>query len=174
MTKKGFVHLYTGNGKGKTTAALGQALRAAGAGRKVFIAQFVKGMRYSEIEAIDKYLQNNITTRRYGLECFINRQPTQADIDAARQGLSEVARLLADSDFDMIILDEICIALYFKLIDIDDLLKILNNRRDTIEVILTGRYAPAQLVEFADLVTEMAEIKHYYTSGIESRKGIEF
>ncbi len=174
MKTQGYIHLYTGNGKGKTTAAFGQALRAAGDGKKVFIAQFVKGMKYSEIDAVEKFLPHHITTRQYGLECFINREPSQADIDAARKGIDEVKTIIAGNEFDMIILDEICIALYYKLLETSEVIGILKQKHIPTEIVLTGRYAPEELINFADLVTEMREVKHYYTSGVMARKGIEF
>ncbi len=170
---KGFVHVYTGNGKGKTTAALGLAVRAAGAGKKVFFAQFVKGLDYAEIDAVRRYLPT-IVIRQYGQGCFIVEMPTQSDIDAARNGLKEVTELLASGEYDVMVLDEACIALYYNLFSVTELLESLNKRRAETEVIVTGRYAPAELIEAADLVTEMKEIKHYYTSGVEARKGIEY
>jgi len=168
----GYIHLYTGNGKGKTTAALGLALRAVGAGKKVFIAQFVKGMHYAELDALKRLPE--IELKQYGLDCFIVNQPTQDDIDAARKGLDEVAKIIAQNKFEIVILDEICIALFYHLFEIDQVLTILNTKPVETEIILTGRYAPAELYEIADLVTEMTEIKHYYTKGIKARKGIEY
>lgn len=168
----GYIHLYTGNGKGKTTAALGLALRAVGAGEKVFIAQFVKGMHYAELDALKRLPE--IELKQYGLDCFIVNQPTQDDIDAARKGLDEVAKIIAQNKFEIVILDEICIALFYHLFEIDQVLTILNTKPVETEIILTGRYAPAELYEIADLVTEMTEIKHYYTKGIKARKGIEY
>ena len=168
----GYIHLYTGNGKGKTTAALGLALRAVGAGEKVFIAQFVKGMHYAELDALKRLPE--IELKQYGLDCFIVNQPTPDDIDAARKGLDEVAKIIAQNKFEIVILDEICIALFYHLFEIDQVLTILNTKPVETEIILTGRYAPAELYEIADLVTEMTEIKHYYTKGIKARKGIEY
>lgn len=168
----GFIHLYTGNGKGKTTAALGLALRAAGAGKSVFIAQFVKGMVYSEMHALKQIPE--ITLRQYGRDCFIIHQPTREDIDAARKGFDEVAEIINHGKYDVVILDEICIALYYHLIGIEEVLKILSTKPEEMELILTGRYAPPELFEVASLVTEMTEIKHYYQKGIEARKGFEF
>jgi cob(I)alamin adenosyltransferase len=169
---KGFIHLYTGNGKGKTTAALGLALRAAGAGKTVFIAQFVKGMHYSEIDALKSLPA--IELKQFGLDCFIVNKPAQTDIDAARRGLEEVTVIIAGGKYDMVILDEVCIALYYHLFNIDDILSLLKSKPEQMEIVLTGRYAPPELYEIADLVTEMNEIKHYYNNGIEARKGIEF
>lgn len=169
---KGFIHLYTGNGKGKTTAALGLALRAAGTGKSVFIAQFVKGMHYAELGAMKNLPQ--ITLKQFGLDCFIVNEPTQADIDVARRGLEEVTAILTNNHCDVLILDEICIALHYNLFTLEEVLSLLQQKPETMEMVLTGRYAPSELIEKADLVTEMKEIKHYYTRGIEARKGIEF
>lgn len=168
---KGLVHVYTGNGKGKTTAALGLALRASAAGINVFIGQFVKGMRYSELDTLEKMA--NITVRQYGRDCFIVKSPEAADIEMARKGLDEMARVLKDGKHGVVIMDEATIALYYKLFTFDELWSAIKNRAESVEVVVTGRYAPAELIEKADLVTEMVEIKHYYTKGIEARKGIE-
>lgn len=170
---KGYIQVYTGNGKGKTTAAFGQALRAQGAGLNVFIGQFVKGKTYHENEAIKKHLKN-ITIKQYGLGCFIIDAPTSEDIKAAQNGLEEIQGIIKNGKHDMIILDEVNIALYFKLLDVDEILSLLENKPDHVEIILTGRYAPPKIIEMADLVTEMKEIKHYYQEGIQARKGIEF
>ena len=169
---KGYIHLYTGNGKGKTTAAFGLALRAVGAGKQVFIAQFVKGMHYSELDAIKRLPE--IELKQYGLDCFIVNEPTPDDIDAARVGLEEVSKIIAENKADMLILDEICIALHYHLFDIAEVIDLLKNKPAEMEIVLTGRYAPPELYEIADLVTEMTEIKHYYNQGVEARKGIEF
>jgi cob(I)alamin adenosyltransferase len=170
---KGYIQVYTGNGKGKTTAALGLALRAVGAGKKVFFAQFVKGQIYSEIEAMHKYLRS-ITIKQYGLDCFIINTPTQQDIDIARKGFKEIADIIQSKEYDVIILDEANIAVFYNLFSIDDLIDLLKQKPEQTEIIITGRYAFAQLIEIADLVTEMKEVKHYYTDGVEARKGIEF
>ena len=169
---KGYIQLYTGNGKGKTTAAFGLALRAVGAGKRVFIAQFVKGMHYSEIDSIKRFPE--IELKQYGLDCFIVNEPTQDDIDAARVGLEEVSRIIEDNSVNMLILDEICIALHYHLFEIAEVIELLKNKPAEMEIVLTGRYAPPELYEIADLVTEMTEIKHYYNQGVEARKGIEF
>jgi cob(I)alamin adenosyltransferase len=169
----GKVHVYTGNGKGKTTAALGISLRAVGAGNKVFFAQFVKGMRYAEAEAIDQFIPD-IEIRQFGLECFIEKEPAADDIQKARQGLEIVAEILKEGSYDLVILDEANIALYYKLFSVEELLSVLKQRSDNVEVVITGRYSPEAIIEYADLVTEMKEIKHYYTSGLQARKGIEY
>lgn len=173
QSKQGYIHVYTGNGKGKTTAAIGLAVRAAGDGQKIFIAQFVKGMPYAEIEAVRNYLPM-ITIRQYGLECFIVNEPTQKDIDAARNGLEEVRQIIQSGAYDMIVLDEANIAVYYKLFSADELICVIQSGPADTEIIITGRYAPQELIDIADLVTEMKEIKHYNQSGVQARKGIEF
>lgn len=173
MTNKGFIHVYTGNGKGKTTAALGLAMRAAGAGKKVFFGQFIKGKPYSEMETIQKFVPD-ITIKQYGLGCFIVKKPTEADIRAAREGLKDVTEILKSAQYDMVVLDEATIALYYQLFSVDEFLNVLKDKKLETEVVVTGRYAPPELIKLADLVTEMKEVKHYYTKGIEARKGIEY
>lgn len=170
--EKGLIHLYSGNGKGKTTAAIGLAIRAAGVGKRVFIAQFVKGMHYSELEALKKIPE--ITIKQFGLDCFIEKEPTQKDIDAARNGLNETQKVIKSNLYDVIILDEVCIALYYNLFSLKEVIKAIQSRKESAEIVLTGRYASEELIEFADLVTEMKEIKHYFTKGIEARLGIEY
>ena len=169
---KGYIHVYTGNGKGKTTAALGLSLRAVGAGKKVFFAQFVKGKIYSEIKTISESLPE-ICVKQYGLGCFIIKEPTEQDIEAAQRGLKEVSDIIQSAEFDVIILDEATIALYYKLFPLNSLLEIIKLKPDHTELVITGRYAPKELIDAADLVTEMREIKHYYNEGIEAREGIE-
>jgi cob(I)alamin adenosyltransferase len=169
---EGYIHLYTGTGKGKTTAALGLALRATGAGKKVFIAQFVKGMHYNEIDAL-KHLPD-IELKQYGLKCFIVNEPSKKDIDAARKGFEEVSEIIKNNKYDLVILDEICIAIYYSLLAITEILSLLKSKPKEMEIVMTGRYATTELIAIADLVTEMKEIKHYYQKGIDARKGIEY
>lgn len=169
---KGYVHVYTGNGKGKTTAALGLALRASGAGLKVFIGQFVKGMHYHELDMIQKL--PGITIRQYGLDCFIVNEPEEKDILAAQKGFEEMKQVVSKGEYDLVIFDEINIALYYKLIDVSDILTLIAARPRQVELVLTGRYALQEILDTADLVTEMKEIKHYFSSGVEARKGIEY
>ncbi len=170
--QKGYVHIYTGDGKGKTTAAIGLAVRAVGAGKKVLVAQFVKGMLYNEIKAIRQHLPS-IEVKLYGESCFINRAPNQQDVDAAKQGLKEVQRKMLSDAFDVIVLDEINIALHFKLLSVEEVLSVIAQKPMGTELILTGRYAPDALIEKADLVTNMQEVKHYYQQGVLSRAGID-
>lgn len=172
MCNKGMVHIYTGDGKGKTTAALGLALRAVGSGKKVFIAQFVKGMHYSELDALKKHA--NIVIQQFGRDCFIEKAPVTEDILAAQKGLEEVKILIKSSSYNMIILDEIFIALYYKLINAVDVKELIKQKNANLELILTGRNAPEEFFELADLVTEMKNVKHYYDKGVEARLGIEY
>ncbi|GAA0125149.1 cob(I)yrinic acid a,c-diamide adenosyltransferase [Clostridium sp. ATCC 25772] len=168
---KGYIHIYTGNGKGKTTAALGLAVRAVCAGKKVFFGQFVKGMKYNEVKC-ENYLPN-IKFKQFGRRCFINEGPEKEDIDIAINGLKEIEAIILSKEYDVIIMDEITIALYFKLLNIEDVLKVLKNKPYETELILTGRYAQNELLDIADLITEMKEVKHYYYDGVLSRDGID-
>ncbi|MCG9479231.1 MAG: cob(I)yrinic acid a,c-diamide adenosyltransferase [Actinomycetia bacterium] len=170
--QKGYVQVYTGNGKGKTTAALGLALRAAGNGMKVFIGQFIKGMEYSEIRALKKF-SGYIEIKQYGRGCFINQSPEQEDIDSAKNGLKELEKIIGSGQYDVIILDEINIAVYLKLLNVEDVIRLIEQKPQATELILTGRFANKSIIEAADLVTEMKEVKHYYQQGILARAGIE-
>lgn len=165
------VQVYTGNGKGKTTAAFGLAIRAVGAGKNVYIAQFVKGMKYSELNSLGKI--DNIKIKQYGLNCFINGKPNETDIKAARKGLKEVAEILKSGKYDLVIMDEANIAVYYELFKVEELIEVIENRRSDVEVVITGRYASEKIIEKADLVTEMREIKHYYKQNVSARIGIE-
>ena len=168
---KGYVQVYTGDGKGKTTAALGLALRAAGAGLKVYIAQFVKGMKYSELNLISKL--QDISLKQYGRDCFIYQEPDDEDIKAARDGLKETKEMMLSGEYQMIILDEANIATFYNLFSVDDLLDFIREKPAEVELVITGRRADPRVIAAADLVTEMKEIKHYYQDGVEAREGIE-
>jgi len=174
MKKTGYIQIYTGNGKGKTTAALGLALRAAGHGLKTYICQFLKGQKYGELDSIKK-LSPLIYIEQFGRDTFVHvsQNPDKQDIEKANQGLRTCLKTMLSGLYDIIILDEINVALYFKLIKEKDILAFLDRKPKNIEVILTGRYAPESLLAKADLVTEMKEIKHYYSVGIKARDGIE-
>ncbi len=170
---KGYVQVYTGNGKGKTTAALGLAVRAVGAGMKVFIGQFVKGMHYSELDVINSDLEN-ITVRQYGQDCFIINEPTPEDKEAAQDGFERIRQIVGAGKHELVILDELNIAIYYGLISIDEVLRLIKDKPSHVELVITGRYAPDELLKAADLVTEMKEVRHYYQKGVQARKGIEF
>lgn len=169
---KGYVQVYTGNGKGKTTAALGLALRAAGAGKSVFIAQFLKGRKYAECRSLMRF-QPDIVIKQYGRQKFIHGKPDQKDIAAFRRGFNQAKKALISRQYDLIILDEINVAAYFGMISVEDLLSLIREKPDNVELVLTGRYAHPRLIKMADLVTHMREVKHYFQKGVAARRGIE-
>jgi cob(I)alamin adenosyltransferase len=171
--EQGLVQIYTGNGKGKTTAALGLSLRAAGRGLKVFIAQFVKGMYYGELKALECFAPQ-ITLKQYGRKCFIRDEPEEEDVRLARAGWREVQDILKKEKCDLLILDELGIALHYRLISLEEVQELIRSKPKGVELVLTGRKMPEALFEQADLVTEMREIKHYYNVGVQAREGIEF
>jgi len=167
----GKFHIYTGDGKGKTTAALGLSLRALGAGWSVFFAQFIKGRHYSELDML-KDLEN-IEVEQFGRRCFIREKPSEKDIELARKGLEKAGQILKSGDYDLVVLDEATIALHYELFSIDELLEKISARAPEVEVVVTGRSAPDRLIEAADLVTEMTKIKHYFDEEVKARTGIE-
>ena len=169
---RGYIQVYTGNGKGKTTAAIGLAIRAAGAGLKVFIAQFIKMGDYSEIKALRRF-SDLITVEQFGLGRFTDGKPLPEDIDAAQKGLKRIKAIMAAEEYKVIILEEANVAAKFGLIRVQDLLGLIINKPYDVELVITGRYASARVIENADLVTEMMPIKHYYEKGVPARVGIE-
>lgn len=168
----GKVHVYTGDGKGKTTAALGLSIRAAGAGLRVFIAQFIKSDEYSEIKALKRF-SDLITVEQFGLGGFIGGNPSSGDIEAAQKGAVRVMEIISADTYDMVVLDEANIAVKYKLISEQDLLDIIDAKSKNIELIITGRDAAAKIMDKADLVTQMKAVKHYFQNGVEARVGIE-
>ena len=171
--EKGFIHIYTGNGKGKTTAAIGLGIRATGGGLKVYMIQFMKGRRYSEIDAIEN--MKNFTVVQFGRDEFVSKEnPEQIDIDLARKGFEHSKEIIKNGEHDLIILDEINVAVDFKLIPLKDVLKLMDEKPEKVELVLTGRYSHPDMVKQADLVSEILEIKHPYQNGIQSRKGIDW
>lgn len=169
---KGYMQVYTGEGKGKTTAALGLAIRAAGAGHKVFLAQFVKGSRYSELNALQRF-EDLITVEQFGMGHFINGKPSEADVKAARNGLIKMKSIVASGEYKVVILDEANIAVHYHLFSAHELIDLIDCRADETEIIITGRKASPEIIARADLVTEMKAIKHYYKEGVKARVGIE-
>jgi len=172
--RKGYVQVYTGNCKGKTTAALGLAFRAMGRGLRTYIGQFMKGQLYGELEAARK-VEPFITIEQYGEKRFIHvkNPPQQKDIDMAQNGLEKARQAMLKGGYNIVVLDEVITANYFNLVSLADILDFINNKPEDIELVLTGRYAPRELIDAADLVTEMVEIKHYYQQGVAARDGIE-
>lgn len=170
--EKGYIQVYTGNGKGKTTAALGASIRAVCAGKKVFFGQFIKGMEYSELKCVD-YL-DGLEIKQFGRDCFIENEPSEGDIRCAKAGLAEFKKILVEDEYDMVVMDELNIALFYKLFSLEEVMKVIKSKKENIDLIITGRYAPDELIELADLVTDMQEVKHYYNEGVEARQGIEY
>ncbi len=169
--KKGYTQVYTGNGKGKTTAALGLALRAAGAGLKVFISQFIKMGEFSEIKSLKRF-SDLITVEQFGFGLFDNN-PLPRDIEAAQKGLERVKSVILSDEYNVIILEEANVAVKHGLISEKDLVSVIVNKPHDKELVITGRGASPQIIEHADLVTEMKLIKHYYQKGVRARIGIE-
>ncbi len=171
--EKGLIQVYTGNGKGKTTAAIGLGLRATGEGLNVYMIQFMKGRRYSEVDAIEKI--PNFTLVQYGRDEFVSKEkPDQIDIDLAKKGFNHAKKIINEGKFDIVILDEINVAVDFNLIPLKELVKLIEEKPKHIELILTGRYAHPEIVRMSDLVSEILEIKHPYQNGVQSRKGIDW
>jgi len=171
--KKGLIHIYTGNGKGKTTAAIGVGIRAIGDGLKVHMIQFMKGRRYSEIDALENI--PNFTVVQYGRDEFVSKKnPDKIDIDLAKKGFEYTKKIVKSGEYDVVILDEINVAVDFDLIPLEDILHLIEEKPEKVELILTGRYAHPDVVKLADLVSEILEIKHPYQEGVQSRKGIDW
>jgi len=170
--KKGYVQIYTGDGKGKTTAALGLALRAAGAGLRVYIGQFMKTGAYSEVHAL-KRLSDRVTIEQYGTGRFIKGAPEIEDIEAARRGLERAKAAMGSGRYGLVILDEANVALHFGLFPVGELINLIAAKPDGVELVITGRGASPEVIDRADLVTEMKSIKHYFDKKVPARKGIE-
>ena len=171
--EKGYIHVYTGNGKGKTTSAIGLGIRDSGAGYKVHMLQFMKGRKYSELITIDNV--KNFSYSQHGRDEFVNKKnPEQIDIDLAKEGFEHAKKLVKSEKYDMIILDEINVAVDYNLLKLNDLLDLIEYKPKGLELVLTGRYADKEFIKIADYVTEMLEIKHPYQQGIEARKGCDF
>lgn len=169
---QGYIQVYTGDGKGKTTAALGLAVRAAGHGMRTFIGQFMKGQDYGELAALRDHPL--ITIEQFGKPSFIHVcRATPEDIALAQRGLERAHEVLTGGEYDIVVLDEIDVAVFFELISEDDVLTLIEARPPHVELIITGRRAPQAVIDRADLVTEMREVKHYYQQGVIARKGIE-
>lgn len=166
------IQVYTGNGKGKTTAALGLALRAAGAGKKVYICQFLKGKYCCELQSLKKL--KNIKVDQYGTTCFIRRITKEKDYKLARLGLEAAKKAIHAEYYSLIVLDEINVALKLKLIKLKDVLTLIKDTPKETELVLTGRFAHPKILKIADLVSEIKEKKHYFKNGVKARRGIEF
>jgi len=171
---KGYIQVYTGNGKGKTTASLGLSLRAAGHGLKTVIIQFMKGwIDYGELRGVEM-LAPHVEIRQAGRDTFVNRKdPDPEDIRLAREGWVLARAVIEKRQADIVVLDEINCAVDFGLLPVEEVLSVLRQKPDGMEIVLTGRGAPREFLELADLVTEMREVKHYYAKGVDARVGVE-
>ena len=170
----GLVQIFTGDGKGKTSAALGAAMRASGHGLRVHITFFMKGdYPYGEQSALA--LLPNITVARFGQREFVDPANVRPDEkEQARQALGDARQAVFSGEYDLVIMDEINVAAAWKLIDVDEVIQLIRGKPEDVELILTGRYADERVIEIADLVTEMKEVKHPYSMGLLSRKGIDY
>lgn len=172
--EQGLVQVYTGNGKGKTSAAFGLALRAIGRGLKVYVVQFIKGgFDYGELYMVDKL--PNFKLKAFGRGEFVTEKPPgKEDVELAQEALALAEQVVKSGEYDIVILDEINVAMNLKLINLDEVLELVKNKPTHVELILTGRYAPKEIIKAADLVTEMKEVKHPFNNGYQARKGIEY
>jgi cob(I)alamin adenosyltransferase len=172
ILKKGYVQIYTGDGKGKSTAAFGAAARMAGHGGRVFIGRFMKGLTSGEFDFCET--MPGIEHEDFGSDEFIVGTPSDRDISGAERGLARIGEALESGEYDMVVMDEINDALLFGLVTLPAVLETVRRRPERTELILTGRGAPKQLIEAADLVTEMRAVKHYFDNGVMARPGIEY
>jgi len=171
---RGLIQVYTGDGKGKTSAAFGLALRAVGRGLKVYVIQFIKGgFDYGELYVVERL--PNFKLKAFGRGKFVTDvPPTKEDVKLAREAFELAKEVVSGGEYDVVVLDEINVALHLKLIGIEEVVDLIRRKPKHVELVLTGRYVPPEIVELADLVTEMREVKHPYTKGVPPRKGIEY
>jgi len=171
---KGMIHIYTGNGKGKTTAALGLACRASGQKKKILMVQFMKGkVNYGELRSAKKL--PGFTIKQFGRPSFVDKNnPHPADIKGAQQAMTFAKKTFLSGKYDIIILDELNVALDFNLVSLKDVLDLIAAKPEKLELVITGRYAHPKIIKLADLASEVKEVKHYYKQGVPARKGIEF
>jgi cob(I)alamin adenosyltransferase len=168
----GYVQIYTGNGKGKTTAAIGLAVRALGAGWRVFFGQFLKTGRYSEHSILSRF-PGQLAVKAYGRDVFIRGEPEDKDRRLAQEGIAELAEIVASGDHHLVVLDEANVAVHLGLITVEQIIDLIDKRAEGVEMVITGRHADPRLLARADLVTEMREVKHYYHRGVPARTGVE-
>jgi len=179
-TTQALIHVYTGDGKGKTTAALGLALRAAGHGLHTYVGQFMKGQEYGELQAAkmlgtDDRGRPLLTIAQFGKPTLIHREDaSQEDIQLARVGLASALQAMLSGAYEIVVLDEVNVALYFELLTVQEVLAFLDQKPPQVELVLTGRRVPQEIVDRGDYVTVMEEVRHPYQKGIKARKGVEF
>ncbi len=169
----GLVQVFTGDGKGKTSAALGTVVRASGHGLRVYIAFFMKGkFPYGEQKILAQF--PNVTFATFGHQHFVNpNNVTEEEKTEARRALEASRQAMLSGNYDIVVLDEVNVAAGWKLIDLNEVIKLIKEKPEKVELILTGRYADPKLLELADLVTNMVKVKHPYDKGVLSRKGID-
>jgi cob(I)alamin adenosyltransferase len=170
----GMVHVYTGDGKGKTTASLGLGLRASGHGYCVLMVQFMKGqINYGELDGVKPL--DNFEIIQFGRPDFVSKEdPAEIDIKLAREGLEYAGEAVKSGKYDLLILDEINVAVEWNLLSVEDVANLIKTKPEKLELVLTGRYCPQEFIDLADTVTEMKEIKHPYQKNVLARKGIEY
>lgn len=171
---RGLTQVYTGDGKGKTSAAFGLALRAVGQGLKVYVIQFIKGgFDYGELHVVKRL--PDFRLKAFGRGKFVTDvPPTKDDVKLAKEACELAKKVVSGGEYDVVVLDEINVALHLKLIRNEEVVDLIRHKPKHVELILTGRSAPPEIIELADLVTEMREVKHPYTKGVPPRKGIEY
>lgn len=172
MEKNGMVQVYTGEGKGKTTAAIGQAVRALGHGQKVFVVQFLKGRPSGEVRVLEGL--ERVTIERFGSPGFVFGRPTAEDIELAKRGFERAQEVVLSGKYDLVILDEINLLINYNMLDVEQVVGLIKEKPRRVELILTGRGAHQKVVEAADLVSEIRAVKHYYREGIGARPGVEY
>jgi cob(I)alamin adenosyltransferase len=170
----GLIQVYTGTGKGKTTASLGLAIRAAGHGLKVYMIQFMKGrINYGELNSAEKI--EGFTIEQFGRPDFVDKDnPAKEDIELAREALARSEEMIMSGEYDMVILDEVNVAIEWNLVQVEEVVEILKKKPKEVEVVLTGRHARREVIDLADLVTELREVKHPFRKGVHSRLGVDF
>lgn len=174
LVEKGLVQVYTGDGKGKTTAAIGLAMRAIGKGFKVYMVQFLKGRHYGEVETAKK-LADSFTLIQSGLDTFVKKgEPSPEDLELAHKGLGQAREAIMSGEWDIVILDEVNVAIELGVLTVEEVLPLIDGRPEGVELVLTGRFAPEEFCSRADLITEMRNVRHCYDSGVPMREGIEF
>lgn len=169
---KGYVHVYTGNGKGKTTSVIGIMVRAAGAGKKIYFGQFMKQGDYSEIKVLQERFPE-ITLEQYGGRLLLDKESEATDIAIAQEGIKRAKEALHSGKYDMVVLDEVNIVVFLEQVQLEQLIELIENRPENVELVLTGRYANEKIIEMADLVSEIQQVKHYFNNGVQARLGIE-
>ncbi len=172
MFETGYIQVYTGNGKGKTTAAIGVTMRAIASGMKVFFGQFMKNTPSAEHKIFADYPQS-VMLMQFGTGRFVRGKPEKEDYAKAAAGWEHCKKAIQSGEYDLVVLDELNTALGLGLLFAAEVTGVLRHKHKQTEIIITGRYAPEEIVNIADLVTEMKEIKHYFTQGVGARKGIE-